>query len=306
MAKEYLKDSARLLLPLYRFETENIKFVYAGYSSIKKNYYDRLILGRSIGNKFLGFRCFWKIPSLIKDHNLDMVIAEISPMVLRNFQEYNGYIIPEWARMRINIDLPLNEICRRSVSHFSDVIRLIRKYNLTYEILTDTESFNFFHFRMYLPYVTKRHGGEAWIEDLNTYMKSTPPPELMIIKENGMIVGGVVFDKTGDSISLLRLGLLDGNEEYRRHGVIGAIYYFGVLEGKKVALKYLDVGGARPFLSDNLTRFKIGLGGEFISNLSRTKEYLWIGVNPDSSAVMEFMQNVMHIDKDFNLIRFGT
>jgi hypothetical protein len=137
-------------------------------------------------------------------------------------------------------------------------------------------------------------------------MTSNPPPELLTIKENGTIVGGVVISKTEDSISLLRLGLLDGNEEYRRHGVIGAIYYFGVLEGQKRALKYLDVGGARPFLSDNLTRFKIGLGAEFISHLSPTKEYLWIGVNPDSSAAMEFMKNVMHVDKDFNLIRFGA
>jgi hypothetical protein len=306
MAKEYLKDSARLLLPLYRFESETIKFIYAGYSSIKKKYYDRLIFGRSTRNKFLGLRCFWMIPSLIRDYNLDMAIAEISPMVLRNFQGYSGYIIPEWEKMRINIDLPLNEICRPRATHFSDVKRLIRKYNLTYEILSDIESFNFFHFRMYLPYVTKRHGGEAWIEDLQSYLNSTPPPELMTIKENGRIVGGVVISKTEDSILLLRLGLLDGNEEYRRHGVIGAIYYFGVLEGQKMALKYVDVGGARPFLSDNLTRFKIGLGAKFVSDLSPTKEYLWLGVNPESSAAMEFMQNVMHIDKNFNLIRFGT
>jgi hypothetical protein len=305
MAKEYLKDSARLLLPLYRMESETIKFIYAGYSSIKTSYYDRLIFGRCISKRFLGFRCFSQIPSLIKDYNLDMAVAEISPLVLRNFQEYSGYIIPEWVKMRINIDSPLNQLCRRSTTHFHDVMRLIRKHKLTYEIVTDNESLNFFHSRMYLPFVTKRHGGEAWIEDLDSYINSTPPPELMIIKENGMIVGGVVLSKTGDTISLLRLGLLDGNEEYRKHGVIGAIYYFGVLEGKKMALKYVDVGGSRPFLSDNLTRFKIGLGAEFISNLSPTKEYLWLGVNPGSSAAMEFMQNVMYVDKNFNLIQFG-
>ena len=148
MAKEYLKDSARLLLPLYRFESETIKFVYAGYSSIKKSYYDRLILCRSTSNKFLGFRCFWQIPSLIKDYKLDMAIAEISPIVLKYFLEYTGYIIPEWIKMRISIDRPLSEICSRSVSHFSDVTRLIRKYNLTYEIHTDIESFNFFNDRL--------------------------------------------------------------------------------------------------------------------------------------------------------------
>ena len=61
MAKEYLKDSARLLLPLYRFETETIKFVYAGYSSIKKNYYRRLIPGQKHPKQVSG------IPELLAD-----------------------------------------------------------------------------------------------------------------------------------------------------------------------------------------------------------------------------------------------
>ena len=47
--------------------------------------------------------------------------------------------------MKINIDRPIREICKRSVSDFSDVKRMIRKYNLTYEMLTEKESFNYFN-----------------------------------------------------------------------------------------------------------------------------------------------------------------
>jgi hypothetical protein len=210
--------------------------------------------------------------------------------------------------MRINIDRPMSEICNRSVSDFSDVTRKIRKYNLSYEMLTEKESINYFNEKFYLPFITKRHGDEAWIEDLSLIWKSSPPPFLIVIREDGVIVGESLIRKSGESLYLMRLGLLDGNEEYRRHGVIGAIYYFGILEGKNRGCRYLDVGGTRPFLTDGLTKFKIGLGAEFVSNLSPTKEYLWLGVNEHSFVAGEFMKRnpVMYIKKDFSLAKSGT
>ena len=306
MTTEWLKQMARLYLPVYQYESETIRIVYAGYSSIKKNYYVRLILGRSNHPIFLGRRWFWEMPDLIKSYNLDMVIAEISPIALNYFQKYNGYIVPEWATMKINIDRPMSEICKDSVTDFSNVTRRIRKYNLTYEILTDIESFNYFNDKIYVPFITKRHREEAWIDDLTKIWKLSPAPVLMAIREDGVIVGGSLIRKSGDSLSLMRLGLLDGNEEYLHHGVIGALYYFGILEGKKMGCQYFDVGGTRPFLTDGLTKYKMGLGAEFVSDLSPGKEYLWLGINEGSSAAQEFMHSVMHINKEYKLVRFGT
>ena len=96
--------------------------------------------------------------------------------------------------------------------------------------------------------------------------------------------------------------------EYRRHGVIGALYYFGILEGQNLGCQYLDVGGTRPFLTDGLTKYKIGLGAEFMSHLSPKNKYLWIGVNEHSNAAVEFMRRnpVIHINKDYSLARSGT
>jgi hypothetical protein len=305
---DWLKHLARLYLPIYQYESDKTKIAYTGYSSIKKNYFVRLLIDRNNRHTFLGRRWFWQIPDLIKSYNLDMVISEISPIAFNHFKKCNGYIVPEWVTMRINIDRPMSEICHRSVSDFSDVTRKIRKYNLTYEILTDKESFNHFNDKFYLPYITKRHGKEAWIEDLSIIWESSPTPLLIAIKEDGVIVGESLIRKSGESLYLLRLGLLDGNGEFRRHGVIGAIYYFALLEGQNMGCRYLDVGGTRPFLTDGLTKFKIGLGAEFVSEFSPSKEYLWLGVNEHSNVAMEFMRKnpVMHIKKDFSLDMSGT
>jgi hypothetical protein len=202
----------------------------------------------------------------------------------------------------------MSEICKRSVSDFADITRLIRKYNLTYEILTNKESFNYFKDKIYLPYITKRHGEEALIEDLNILWKSSPSPFLIAIKENGVIVAASLVRKSGDLLDLMRLGLLDGNEEYLRHGVIGAIYYYNVVEGQKMGCRYIDIGGTRPFLTDGLTRYKMGLGAEFVSDHSSWKEYLWLGVNENSIGAKEFIRSnpFMYLNEDHRLVKYGT
>ncbi len=308
MKLEWIKNIARLYLPVYLYNTVPMKIAYAGYSTIKKNYYARLFLNLNNHETFLGRHLISGLPRLIPKHDIDIIVAEISPIALNDFMRFTGYIIPEWATMRINLDRPLSEICRQSVSDFADVTRLIRKYRLTYEILTDTESFKYFNERMYLPFIKKRHKEEAWVIDLNSVWRSSPSPVLMAIKENNTIVAAALIRKSGDSLYLIHLGILDGNEEFLRHGVIGAIYYFGVIEGKRLDCRYLDVGGSRPFLTDRLTEYKIGLGAEFLSDLSPRKEYLWLGINMDSSVARAFLQNnpFMHLNKECRLVRSGS
>jgi hypothetical protein len=306
MTNELLKKLARLYLPVYLFESETMKIIYAGYSTIKRNYYIRLIMGRDKSQNYLERRSFRKIPDLIKDYNVDMVIAEISPIALNKFQKFDGYIFPEWTNMRIKIDRPISQISKESAADFSDIKRRIRKFSQTYEILTDQESLNYFNDKFYIPYISKRHGEEAWIDDLHEIWKAAVSPMILFIKENDVIVGASLNIKTEDSFCIKRLGLLDGNEEYLKHGVVGALYYFGILEANKMKCKYFDLGGTRPFLSDGLTKFKMGLGGEFVTDLSPSKEYLWLGINNDSSVTKEFMPNVMHVTKDYKLVRYGT
>jgi hypothetical protein len=308
MDTDWLKHLVRLYLPVYRCESETMKVAYAGYSSIKKNYFIRQLLNSNNQPTSAGRKFYWQIPDLIKSSNLDIVVSEISPKVLSYFRNLDGYIVPEWVKMRINIDRPMSEICHRSVSDFSDVTRKIRKYNLTYELHYDKESVESFYDKFYLPYMTKRHGEEAWIEDISIIREASLTSFIIAIREDGVTVGSCLVRKTPEALFLTRLGLLDGNEEYRRHGVIGAIYYYCIIEGQKLGCHYLEVGGTRPFITDGLTKYKSGLGAEFVSNLNHYNEYLWIGVNEHSAVAQEYIKNnpVIYIKKDFDLMRSGT
>lgn len=308
MEYKWLKHLARIYLPVYQFETDTMKIAYAGYSSIKKMYFIRFIMNGDYRHTFLGRKWFWEIPDLVKSSDFDMVISELGRMSLNYFENCSGFILPVWINMSINIDIPLNEICQRRKSVFTNIKRRIRKYNLTYEVFNDKKSFDYFINKFYLPYATQRFGEEALIEDLNSIWKSSASPFLMAIKEDGVIVAVSFYIKSGDTLSFIRLGLLDGNEEYLNHGVVGALYYFRILEGQKMGCKSINPGATRPFLTDGLTINKIGLGAEFVSEYSQWKEYLWLGVNPSSSVAREFLHNnpFMYLSKDHLLVKYDT
>jgi hypothetical protein len=93
-----------------------------------------------------------------------------------------------------------------------------------------------------LPYLIKRHGDEALVEDLSDFWKPFPSPSLMVIKENGIIIAGSIVRKSDDLFYLMRLGLLNGNDEYKRHGAIGAMYYFSILERSEDELSVSGCG----------------------------------------------------------------
>ena len=305
MVNIWLKHLVRCYLPVYQFKSDKMRIAFAGYSSKMRKYFIRFLNVSENNRTYLGRKWFQNIPNLIKSGNYDMIIAETSPLTFSYFNKLNGFLIPASARMRLNINRPIEEICKRSVSDFSDIMRKIRKYNLTYEILTDIESLNYFKNSFYLPYITKRHGDEVWFDDLNTLWELSPTSFLLAIKEYESVVGMSLLSKSGNSYNMLHIGLLNGEDKYLSHGVIGAMYYFAMLEGKKEGYQYLDLGGARPFLTDTLTRYKMGLGAEFVKeNFSKNGLYFWLGVNEQSASFSEFVQSnpFMYLIKDNMLV----
>jgi len=118
-----LKNLARLYLPLYQCESETMKIVYAGYSSAKRDYFFRLLTDSNGKRTFLGRRWFWEIPSIMKSGNPDIVVSEVSRISFKYFHDTNGYMLPVWVEMRINIDRPISDIGKRSVSNFPDVLK---------------------------------------------------------------------------------------------------------------------------------------------------------------------------------------
>jgi len=300
MIKDWLKDIARLYLPVYQYESEKIRILYAGYSNVKREYFRRMLMPGQQKIRYLGRKWFWLIPRLFKSYEADLVISEISSITSDYFGMSGGFLLPEWTPMKININRPLSEICYGRVSDFNNVKRLIRKYKLTYEISVDVETLETFIRTLYFPYIKKRYGEGAIIVDLKKIWKSFSNPFLLLVKENGVLSSGVLCRIKGDSFYMVALGLTDGNDIFRVHGGIGALYYFCLLEGQKMGLKYLDVGGSHPFFTDRLTRYKLGLGAEFVASQVSWGQSNWLGINGSSQAANDFVRNNPFLKLDKN------
>jgi hypothetical protein len=305
--KEWLRKMARIYLPVYKFQSDDLKFIYAGYSPIKKSYYARLFLGKEYEQKYLGRYWYSTVPGLTRTKDIDLIITEISTVTYNYFRDSKGFILPVWTPMRIKIVHDIDVFFKGS-DNFLAIIRRIKKYNLTCETLTDYDSFRVFNDRYYQPYMANRHGEEAFVEDLEEMWKTASQPMILAVKEGDVIAGMALIKKSGNLLLFLRLGLIDGNEEYLKHGVIGAFYYFGMKEAQRLGCSHVDLGGTRPFLTDGLTRYKSSLGGEFIMDLSPTKEYLWFGVNEHSESARNFLSHnpFMFVNNEFKLEKHGS
>jgi hypothetical protein len=51
----------------------------------------------------------------------------------------------------------------------------------------------------------------------------------------------------------------------------------------------------------------MGLGAEFVTELSPQKEYLWMGINKDSAPAKSLLSEnpFMHVNRDFKLIKYS-
>ena len=306
--KQILKHLARINLPVYLFEKDGLRVAYAGYSEVKKNYSGRFPFGNDKTPAVLiGRKWFWQIPNLTNSNltGMDIVFAEISLGTMRYFRQASGFVLPEWVTMHINTSLPMSEIRHPSVSHFADIERLIRKHELSLEMSSRTEDVQQFYEEMYLPYMTTRHKDEALIEPLNSFFDPSKDFFVLFIKEKGQRVAAGLIERQADYVHLKRLGVTDGNEQHMRHGAVGAIYYFLYLEAQRLGCTYIDVGGSRPFLTDGLTRYKLGLHAQFHSDHSTWREYLWMGVNPGSARAQAFIRDnpFVYLDNHDRFVR---
>ena len=240
---------------------------------------------------FIGVKGCWALKDKNCFKDADMLVVETNPLMIRYFFRQNGYLIPEWVNMKININQPMAFLKRRSISDFSDVVRLIRKYHWDYVVKVDRQAYDAFYFRMYLPYLKSKHNDKAIIISYRQFRQLCDSAFLLLVQRNNVPLAGVLVQYDQKRIVLSKLGIIDGEQEYVKEGVIGALYYFSVLESQKRGYGKLDIGGGRPFLKDGLTRYKMGLGGELDFDCNLFQDYLCLTWRAESEYAKEFLKD---------------
>lgn len=214
----------------------------------------------------------WQIPKFISQAfpNFNILLLEFHKFLTRFIRINDALLIPVFIRQILDLNKPKDVIVgkfRRNTK--STDLRKIRKFNYTYEVLTDLDSLTFFYERMHVPYIRSRFGDMAFINSFNEHKKMFKSGELIFVKYNNKIISGVLCENRNKKYFWRRVGVLDGDISYIKKGALSATSYFAILRAKELKAEILDFGLSRPFLSDGVLRHKRKWGAGIYTTTNR-------------------------------------
>ena len=291
-----VKEALLLILPVYSLEAASdpdgsMKVIYAGYSKVKLHSFGSyLYSNRPFKIKYLGVSFVFMLGnSRRRSLNTDILLIETSKFWERFLHVQGGCLIPEWVNMEIDISMPMEKMRVGKNSRFSDVERLIRKHNWEYEVSDSTELRKEFYFNMYLPYV-KKHDKAAIVGSYNQFIKLLKSGYLLLAKQNGVPLGGALVC-CGEGYAVLSwIGVTGGEIKYLKQGVVGALYYFTVLENQRRNYTNYNIGGVGPFINNGLAKYKYGFMGRYKLTDVENRDYLRMNCKAVSGHAKKFLK----------------
>lgn len=203
----------------------------------------------------------WRVPALVQKYTSegDLVVCELNQILDWSF---NGlqifFTVPLFIKQVFegidqpldNILVPMNQTIRRN-------IRKLENQGFSYSITRDVDDFDFFYYRMYLPYITSRHEGQGMILDnyestRNEFKKG----ELFQVMDGKDPVCGMICELHGELCVAKEMGVLDANFELVKSGVNVALWWFMLLWARDQGAKNFDFGSSRAVISNGVFNFK--------------------------------------------------
>ncbi len=283
------------ILPVYlykgkeKFSGQPVNIAYLGWDNKISSYWmERLLEGKYEyrRKKIILFR---NVPDYFYSNRdiCDLALVEMNKNTRALVPPYHGFMLPRWFMMQIDTE----EFVKRMEKH--DVTRRIRKNELTFELRNSTEDFTFFYKRMYLPFIAKRHKESAIILDYKYYLNKFKNKQnnLDFILKDGNPVAGSYIEYIGNRIRLGGIGVLDGRDDIIKMGVIGATYYYEILNCYKKGIKSINIGGSSPIITDGLTKYKLSLGGKAEELRYFDEETIWLLPLKDSPAAKSILKS---------------
>jgi hypothetical protein len=194
----------------------------------------------------------WHLKRFTREH--DKVIIDMHGYLAPLLK--NGIITVRWVRQELDLS--------RSIIEITKPIREKKKiFQFNAEISTDISEIKFFYEKIYTPYIKKRYKN-ALIQDYEIFKKSLlkNPSELILIKKNGLLVGGACCRLIHDRYYWRITALID--DLYLKEGAMAAILYYSILRAKEKNAKIMDFGESRPFLSDGVLCYKKKWGTKIV------------------------------------------
>ena len=190
------------------------------------------------------------------DSSADLAIIAATAGQHEWLDEGSWFSIPRWVRG--HAPLPPGEAVLRHES-IKATLRLIRRHGYEAVPTRDEKNLQDYFERMYAPYTRATFGAGATLNSLPDTKAMRADLELVRLQKKsrpGEYLGGFLVIYEASAPRLWSVGVLNGDRELVRAGVLAALYYLSFQYLAKQGFTRLNLGGSRPFFNDGILRYK--------------------------------------------------
>lgn len=248
----------------------------------------------------------WQVPGLIQRFSGegDLVVCELNEILKWSFDGLNTFFIglPSIIQVLEGIDRPLEEIMSSMNQTMRRRVRQLETERFSYIFTQEKEDFDFFYYRMYLPYTNLRHHGQGMIlNDYETTLNYFKQGGLILIKDGLDPVCGMLCLLEGDMCHALQMGVLDGEFDLVKRGVNVALWWFMLLWARDQGAQKFDFGISWAQTSNGVFNFKRQWGTRvYLNQLVSTRLSFYAQVLPDKlRAHLNTLGNITIVDGKF-------
>lgn len=197
--------------------------------------------------------------------------------------------LPAWIPLHVDLSSP--ECLSRGKEKYSRSGSALRKAGFSTDISRGEEDFRFFHEKMFLPYVTSRHGENAVTSSLEETLTGLKRDgwELLLIRRGGEMLAGATVEFSGSNARFWQMGVLHGDAKLLAEGVSDAVYHHMLTTCRARGVKTLNLGSCRPFAQDGVLEYKRRFGAYVAKQASDGRGFFDLEVLRPSPGGIDFL-----------------
>lgn len=190
------------------------------------------------------------------DSSADLAIIAATAGQHEWLDDGSWFSIPSWVRG--HAPLPPSEAVLRNDS-IKTTFRLINRHGYEAVPTRDEKHLQDYYDRMYVPYTRATFGDGATLHSLQAAKDLGANLELLLLQKKsqpGEYLGGFLVIYEASAPRLWSVGVLNGDRELVRAGVLASLYYLSFQYLSQQGFTRLNLGGSRPFFNDGILRYK--------------------------------------------------
>ena len=273
--------------------SEQLQLAYLGMNAARARCWGKRVGGDNVIESRGKRIWIWNIESYLRRSNPDcqLVMVETCKLTEALLFHKPGFKLPMWIQLALDSSKSLKELNKASYRLEGELPRLIRKHKLGYELSNDAADVDVFIDQMHLPFIGGRHGDSAFYSSRENIHKVFTKSDLIYITQDGNRIAGVMLHYENGMATLRYSGVKDNRPEYYRSGCVGCFYYYGLQLAIEKAMPCFNFGGSSPFLTDNITYFKLSFKPYVMENTYLDNHFVKMMFRKQDLALTRFLRS---------------